>query len=144
MAHSRAAGTRSVRGWQGDYTGHKQLPQFCRTAWEGLDQVLRVAAGGQMTVDISRVRPSFCSAAVYTHFLKTFELWAQLTHQAVAHEVWASLRPYTVQDRQCPVQHAAMALGEWPTPMAQGLRHWHTASALVRVCMSAYLQTIPI
>ena len=81
----------------GYYTGKEFSPLFVRTAWDGMEQALRLnAETGRPEWDLSVMRPSFCSAACYMALLKALSLWD--TEGVISADAWRNLKPYTVDN----------------------------------------------
>ncbi len=99
----------------GYYTGRKPTEDFDSNAWEGMDMAVSIEEEN-VVVDISKARPSFCSSGTYMALLQS--LWAWDTQGSLSAEAWESLKPYTVEDRQWPIQDDGV--GCWGRANANG------------------------
>ena len=85
----------------GYYTGRKEKEELTQNAWEGMDTAVTITEEG-VTVDMDKARPSFCSTACYMIMLKALYEWD--TEGRISKEAWLNLKPYTVADRDFPIQ----------------------------------------
>lgn len=99
----------------GYYTGREPKEELERNTWEGMDIGVTVT-DGTPNVDMSLARPSFCSSATYMALLEALTLWD--TDQAISPEAWVNLKPYTVEDRDWPIQ--SDGVGCWGRANANG------------------------
>ena len=99
----------------GYYTGREPKEELENNAWEGMDMAVTLEDGA-VTVDLTKARPSFCSSATYMALLKALTEWD--TESVISYEAWINLKPYTVDDREWPIQ--ADGVGCWGRANANG------------------------
>lgn len=99
----------------GYYTGRAKKEELDNNAWEGMDSAV-ILENGKVEIDLSKARSSFCSSAVYMALLKSLLDWDK--DGKISYEAWKNLKPYTVEDRDWPIQ--ADGVGIWGRANANG------------------------
>ncbi|MBR2256177.1 MAG: penicillin binding protein PBP4B [Blautia sp.] len=99
----------------GYYTGREEKEELSQNAWEGMDAAVTITEDG-ISIDMEAAKPSFCSSACYMALLKALSLWD--TDGQIPVEAWKNLKPYTVEDREYPIQDDGV--GCWGRANANG------------------------
>jgi hypothetical protein len=79
---------------------------FTQTTWQGMDAAFEMGENDLYpTIDVSKVRPSFCSSATYMLLLKTISNWdAKQETRHVSQAAWRNLKPITIGTEEKPRQ----------------------------------------
>ena len=82
------------------YTGGKTA-EHPKTTAQGLSEAF-VIDGSGVTIDLSKARPSYCSAAVYMVMMKTLLTWDK--DGAISKKAWEYLKPYVENGMKHPAE----------------------------------------
>lgn len=116
IAVEQAMGSFADKG--GYSTGRKIAPGFKQTTWMGMDKAVTIEENGQVKIDTSQARPSFCSSAVYMLFLKSLFNWQTEFNHPISTQSWINLKPYTMPNSKYPIQDDGV--GAWGMANANG------------------------
>lgn len=83
----------NIKDGGGYYVGNKLVEGLTQTPWQALDRFITISENS-VNVDISKLRPSFCSSACYGILLRA--LFISKLGPKISIAAWKNLKPYTL------------------------------------------------